>query len=88
MRELFEDFRSNGDSSCRPSTTIVDGNTVCAGALIFEDAFTGNSLDKNKWMVDHFIPVNSKVGVALNFEMVKISKKNFLELRIQFLSKQ
>lgn len=43
----------------------MDGNSVCAGIVIFEDDFNGQYLNQTKWHIDHLIPVNSP-----NYEFV------------------
>lgn len=47
---------------CGNSRSTVDGNSICAGGIIFEDDFRGNVLNRSKWDVDHLIPANSQVG--------------------------
>lgn len=59
---MFEGFNDINLEPCVNSRSTVDGNSVCGGAVIFEDDFSGDALNRSKWDVDHLIPANSQVG--------------------------
>lgn len=57
--------RANVSSNCTSTATTIYGipDSLCGGALIFEDNFAGSvAPDSSKWTVEHFIPAKSKVG--------------------------
>uniref|UniRef100_A0A8W7NZP7 GH16 domain-containing protein n=1 Tax=Anopheles atroparvus TaxID=41427 RepID=A0A8W7NZP7_ANOAO len=41
------------DEDCLEATTVIHGRTVCSGQMLFEEQFSGQTLDQRKWRIEN-----------------------------------
>ncbi|XP_052861397.1 beta-1,3-glucan-binding protein 2-like [Anopheles cruzii] len=47
------DIERKVNPNCLPGRSVVHGATVCSGDLLFEDNFSGQTIDQQKWRIEN-----------------------------------
>ncbi|CAG9855839.1 unnamed protein product [Phyllotreta striolata] len=77
-------LRSKNELVCKASATVVSNRkSVCSGQVIFEDDFSGNSLNTNKWLLEQYIPTQPdyEFNIYVNDSSVTSIHDNRLTIR-------